>query len=140
MAMKYPQVFVQGIDISPVPLDPDGFPNLTFEIGDVNHSLSRFHSRFDLIHMRCVVGGLTDIKKTMEDLEMCLRPGGILLVIDGDLPFSEDRQGYVKMAKLEGDEDVSGVSEAGSWFMRIMWGMYLLLGITSRGNYDYRNV
>jgi hypothetical protein len=135
MAITHPQALVHGVDLLPVPLDPDTFPpNLTFEIDDINHGLGHFNSQFDLIHMRSIIGGITDIKKTMKDLEMCLRPGGLLLVINGDMPFNEDRQTYIKMAKLDGDEDVSGVSEKGSWFRRIVWGMRLLLGISSRSN------
>jgi SAM-dependent methyltransferase len=135
MALIYPQVFVHGIDLSPVPLDPDAFPpNLTFEIGDINDGLTHFHSQFDFIHMRSVIGGITDIEETMEALEMCLRPGGLLLVIDGDLPFDENRRAYNKMAKLDGDEDVNSVSETGSWFMRMVWGMSLFSRILSSSN------
>lgn len=68
--------------------------------------------------------GITDMTKTLEDLEKCLKPGGILIVIEGDVQLTEDRKSYIKMARLDGDEDVSGVSENGCWFRRMVWGMY----------------
>jgi len=70
------------------------------------------------------VAGITDLEWTLRVLELCLKPrcGGILIVIDGDMLFEEIRQSYIKMAKLEGDDDVSGVSENGCWFRRMVWG------------------
>jgi hypothetical protein len=74
--------------------------------------------------MRCVMSGITDLERTLRDLELCLKPncGGVLIVIDGDSPVEENRQSYIKMAKLEDDDDVSGVSENGCWFRRMVWG------------------
>jgi hypothetical protein len=36
----------------------------------------------------------------------------------------------MKMKKLAGDEDVSSVSEDGSWFQRLAWGAFIpFLGV-----------
>jgi ubiquinone/menaquinone biosynthesis C-methylase UbiE len=107
-----------------VPLDPESFPtNVSFELDDINHGLAEaYENHFDVIHMRCVMAGIKDMKVTLHDLERCMRPGGLLVVVDGDTPVNESREGYMKVAKEEGDDDVSGVNETGSWVRRIMWG------------------
>lgn len=68
---------------------------------------------------------IKNLEATWRDLEDCLKPGGLFLVIEGDYSYVEDRTQYVKLAKVEGDEDVDGVSEDGSWFRRMVWGKTL---------------
>lgn len=123
MATKYPHVTVLGVDVAPTPVDQSLFPpNLTFEIDDINLGLTHFHGQFDVIHMRCVNTGITDIDRTFVDLQQCLKPGGLLIIVDGDIWIgAEDKETVVKNAKVEGDGDVSGVSEDGSWFRRFMF-------------------
>lgn len=75
--------------------------------------------------MRCVMSGIKDMAATLKDLELCLKPGGLLVVIDGDYPYEESREGYAKLARLDGDGDVSGTSEKGSWLRRMMFGVWL---------------
>lgn len=58
----------------------------------------------------------------MEDIEHCLKPGGVVLIIDADPEFQDHRFVKIPMAKVGGDENVSGVSENGSWFARFHWG------------------
>jgi hypothetical protein len=126
VATRFPQAEVLGIDLAPVPLDPAGFPpNVAFEIDDINHGLAEaYENHFDVIHMRCVMAGIKDMNVTLHDLELCMRPGALLIVVDGDYPVNENREEYMKVAKEEGDDDVSGVSATGSWFRRIMWGSW----------------
>ena len=125
MAAKYPHVDVLGVDVAPTPVDKSRFPpNLSFEIDDLNLGLTHFHGRFDVIHMRCVNTGITDIDRTFDDLQLCLKPGGLLIIVDGDIWIgAEDKDTVVKNMKVQGDADVSGVSEDGSWFRRFMFGM-----------------
>lgn len=92
------------------------------EIDDINLGLSHFYDQYDLVHMRLVRAGLTDNAKTITELERCLKPGGVLIVIEADSEFADADFKKIKMAKVEGDEDVSGVSETGSWFTRMHWG------------------
>ncbi|KAG8835431.1 hypothetical protein FRC17_003330 [Serendipita sp. 399] len=111
-----------GVDIAPTPMDTATFPpNLSFEMDDVNLGLVHFKDSFDLIHMRCVMGGIKDMRKTLEEIQACLKPGGILVVIDGDYRLYKDTSTIYPLAKLPGDADVSGVSEDGSWMSRVMW-------------------
>lgn len=45
----------------------------------------------------------------------------------------------MKLAKLDEDEDVSAVSEEGSWFSRVFWGMYCPSGLDMRSKSVYRD-
>ena len=78
--------------------------------------------------MRCVSGGILDIDKTLRELQQCLKPGGLLIVVDGDSAvLSEDRKTIIPFIRLPGDggPEVTGVSERGSWFRRFLWGWWL---------------
>ncbi|KAG8816467.1 hypothetical protein FRC17_000325 [Serendipita sp. 399] len=111
-----------GVDLAPTPMDQAIYPpNLSFEIDDINLGLVHFRDSFDLIHMRCVLGGIKDIRKTLEDIQTCLKPGGMLVLIDGDFRMYKDPTTMYPLAKLSGDPDVSGVSEDGSWMARVLW-------------------
>lgn len=69
MAKKYSHADVLGVDLAPVPMDPSVFPpNLRFEVDDVNYGLTHFYDQFDLIHFRCVGGGITDMRATMAEV------------------------------------------------------------------------
>lgn len=124
MAARFPHTEVQGIDLAPAPLDPALVPaNLQFSVDDINNGLEHLYGQFDLVHSRCIMTGISDPEKTISELQMCLKPGGLLLIIEGDKELlHEDRTTTVKMARVDGDEDVSGVSEEGSWFERSIWG------------------
>lgn len=86
MAHKFPHAMVKGIDLAPSPLDMGTFPpNLQMEISDINDGLMHCYNDYDLIQMRCVLSGITDIDRTMRDLQLCLKPGGVLLILGGDV-------------------------------------------------------
>lgn len=74
--------------------------------------------------MRCVAGGITDTARTMEELEDCLKPGGVLIVIDGDNKPVDKSGEVAKPVKVDGDADVTGVVEKGSWWARMSWGTF----------------
>lgn len=65
--------------------------------------------------------GITNAVKTFREMQRCLKPGGLLVLVDGDKDFQDEHHRKIPMARIEGDEDVSGVSDEGSWFQRIMW-------------------
>ncbi|KIM25817.1 hypothetical protein M408DRAFT_204621 [Serendipita vermifera MAFF 305830] len=125
MANKFPHTSVLGVDLAPPPVDRTSLPpNLSLEIDDVNYGLRHFSDQFDLVHMRCVSGGITNIDQTLLDLQNCLRPGGVLLIVDGDISIlSEDRKTLQPFKRLPGDggPEVTSVSEQGSWFRRLLW-------------------
>ena len=107
-------------------MDQTSFPpNLSLEIDDITLGLDHFEAQFDLVHMRCVSGGIRDIDKTLVDLQKCLNPGGLLIVVDGDASvLSEDRKTIIPFIRLPGDggPEMTAVSTQGSWIRRILWG------------------
>lgn len=130
MAKRFPYAQVLGFDVAPVPVNSSCPTNVSFYVHDINNGV--FGGKFDLIHTRCVVGGVKDMAKTCQDYEMQLRPGGVLLAIEGDIiPWDEARQTAVKMAKLDGDDDVSSVSADGSWLRRMLYGLYIFIEIVT---------
>ena len=141
MAIKYPHVSthiwwkpklisskasVLGIDLAPVPIDPSSFPpNLSFQIYDVNSGLGHLEGQIDLVQMRCMSSGLKDVEKTGVEMQRCLKPGGLLLAIEGDKALlNEERKTITPMMRLPGDggAEITSVSEQGSWFRRMIWG------------------
>ena len=90
-------------------------PNCRFEIDDVNLGLTHFKGQFDVIHARLIGSGLKDFRKTMQDVEKCLKPGGIVLWVDGDYDvYAADQHVYMPFATAE--------DGSGSWFQRIVYG------------------
>jgi SAM-dependent methyltransferase len=120
------QTSVLGIDVAPTPIDEASFPpNLSLEVYDINLGLSHFEGQIDLLHMRCVAGGIHDMTQMLQELQRCLKPGGLLLVVDGDVStLCEDRKTVMPFKRLpdDGGPEVTGVSEQGSWFGRVFWG------------------
>lgn len=120
MARQYPHALVLGIDVSPTPIDFSLIPdNLSFEIDDVNQGLEHFHGQYDVIHMRSVMTGIYDIDKTVEDIQLCLKPGGVIILICADIQiYGEDRLHAIKIP----DPRNEGPNSTGSWFHKIIWG------------------
>jgi SAM-dependent methyltransferase len=120
------------VDIAPTPIDSSVFPpNLSLEIDDITLGLGHFAGQIDLVHMRCVSGGIRDIDKTLQELQQCLKPGGLLIVVDGDgrAVLSEDRKTIIPFMRLPGDggPEVTGASERGSWLRRLLFGLWFKL-------------
>ena len=45
----------------------------------VLHTIFICYSQFDVVHARAIGSGLKDFKKCKEEIEMCLKPGGIMV-------------------------------------------------------------
>lgn len=60
------------------------------EIDDVNQGLDHFHNGFDLVHVRCIMTGITNPDEAIREFTRCLKPGGILILIDGDKDFLDE--------------------------------------------------
>ncbi|CCA70828.1 hypothetical protein PIIN_04763 [Serendipita indica DSM 11827] len=123
MAERFPHALAMGVDLAPTPFDTSLFPsNLRIEIDDINLGLSHFYGQFDLVHMRCVLGGIQNIDKTLADLFLCLNPGGMLIIVDGGSHFLSDPGTIGRMRRVHGDEaDATATSEDGSWLNRLHW-------------------
>ncbi|KAG8797031.1 hypothetical protein FRC17_007876, partial [Serendipita sp. 399] len=113
MSKEYPHCDFVGIDLAPVPIESENVPsNCRFELDDINNGLAHFHNTFDVVHARLIAGGLRDFRKSKEEIQKCLKPGGIVLWMDGDYDaLSLDRVHYFPPA--------SDAHPEGSWFGRL---------------------
>lgn len=123
MAKRYPHTSVMGVDVAPSAHDEALLPtNVRFEIDDINLGIEHFHNKFDVVHMRCVMIGIRNFDKTMQDAQLCLKPGGLIIIIDGDKEFyAQDRLHGVKIP----DPVKEGPNSEGSWFKKIVRGEYV---------------
>ncbi|KAG8833991.1 hypothetical protein FRC17_009717 [Serendipita sp. 399] len=117
IAREFPHSQVVGIDLSPVPVESDSLPsNCRFEVDDINNGLSHFYDSFDLVHARLIASGLRDFRKSKAEIEKCLRPGGIMIWMDGDYDIlSRDRNIYAIPA--------SDYHPEGNWLPRFFYEM-----------------
>lgn len=115
MARRFPEASVIALDIAPTPIPVEGVPpNIQFELDDVNFGLDQFHGQMDIVHMRCLGAGLPKYADGITYAARCLRPGGLLLVVDIDLEFcAED---IVSGQKLWTPEQPDG-----SWLQRYFY-------------------
>ncbi|PVF94108.1 hypothetical protein CPB86DRAFT_713818 [Serendipita vermifera] len=121
MARRFPHASVLGVDLTPPPMDNAAFPpNLHFELDDINNGLSHFYDQYDVVHLRCVMGGIKDVDQSIVEFQKCLKPGGVLVIIEGDPNLYEARETPARLKKLPGDSDMSSVSEDGSWLRRMV--------------------
>lgn len=81
--------------------------NCRFECDDVNHGLGHYRNSFDVVHIRCAASGIKDGQALLHDAFDLLRPGGILLVVEGDSAHREE----CKMSTLA--PRIAGVAEIG---------------------------
>lgn len=67
--------------------------------------------------MRLVATGLQNFRKSMDDIISCLKPGGIVIVIEGDYDmYSSDYHVALPVASEE--------NPSGSWTSRFFYGEY----------------
>jgi len=117
MAREFPHAQVVGIDLAPVPVEPETLPsNCRFEVDDINRGLARFEGQFDLIHIRLVGSGCKDFYKAMSDVEKCLKPGGLVIWMDVDYDM------YATTAFTYSRPPASELNPSGAWLVRILYG------------------
>ncbi|KZT34774.1 S-adenosyl-L-methionine-dependent methyltransferase [Sistotremastrum suecicum HHB10207 ss-3] len=85
MARAYPHARVVGFDLAPV-APRDTPPNCSFSRGDWSNGLFQFRNQFNLVYTRSVLGHLTAEArvKAINEAVDCLRPGGLIILSDGD--------------------------------------------------------
>jgi len=77
MAEKFPDAEVIGNDLSPI--QPTWtWPNLRFEIDDVELEWTYRKDSFDFVHMRCLSASINDWEGLLSEAFKCLAPGGYL--------------------------------------------------------------
>ncbi|KIM34404.1 hypothetical protein M408DRAFT_325809 [Serendipita vermifera MAFF 305830] len=111
MAQAFPHADVVGVDLV-VNASRTTPPNCRFEFDDINLGLSHFHGQFNLVHSRMIVNGLANYVSFLDDVVACLKPGGIVIMVEGDIrPYHEDKVTHYAPADLE--------AEGGSWWARV---------------------
>jgi len=95
-------------------------------LSKINLGLSHFHSKFDIVHSRAVVNGILDFPRYVNDIVACLKPGGVVIMVEGDWrPYKEDRTTLYPLADLGTD--------GGSWWGRVCHGeVYDISAVQSR--------
>ncbi|OSD08574.1 S-adenosyl-L-methionine-dependent methyltransferase [Trametes coccinea BRFM310] len=114
MARHFPHCNVVGVDLVPPRVDGQGptaqlsvclhvstsfpagplntRPFASFEIDDANLGFSHYRETFDLIHGRAINSGIRDYPQFLESLAEALRPGGVVIVGDGDMQLFDEWQ------------------------------------------------
>ncbi|EJD53301.1 S-adenosyl-L-methionine-dependent methyltransferase [Auricularia subglabra TFB-10046 SS5] len=90
MGHEFPDAEVVGVDLAPsTTRNPP--PNVRFEFDDFGLGLPHFYGQFDVVHARSTANGVRDYEEFIEECVRCLRPGGVLLLVEGDMTlFGED--------------------------------------------------
>ncbi|KZT52067.1 S-adenosyl-L-methionine-dependent methyltransferase [Calocera cornea HHB12733] len=88
MAVAFPTVQVVGFDLAPQMSRPRP-PNCHFDQGDFLHGMGRYAGQFDVVHARSVNQTIKNHVLYMHELALLLKPGGVLLMIDGYLSFTD---------------------------------------------------
>lgn len=120
MAKEFPEAEVWGVDrpYARRLWTGEAPSNCHFETHNSYDFLSEHEARYDLIHMRFVAGGCTQFIKTLGDIQACLKPGGLFILIDstGDL-LAEDGTSILRMKSKR--------TPTGSRLRRMFFGMLI---------------
>ncbi|KZT09627.1 S-adenosyl-L-methionine-dependent methyltransferase [Laetiporus sulphureus 93-53] len=93
MAKEFPHCDVVGVDLAPPRLDGRELPiNCRFELDDANLGFSHYRDCFDVVHARAISAGIRDFPALLEELASVLRPGGMLLLGDGEQQLYDEHK------------------------------------------------
>ncbi|KAI0797651.1 S-adenosyl-L-methionine-dependent methyltransferase [Abortiporus biennis] len=90
MALEFPYCEVVGVDLAPPRIELDLPQNCRFEIDDANLGFSHYRNSFDVVHARAVCSGIRDFPSLLNELADVLRPGGVILLGDGDMQLYDE--------------------------------------------------
>lgn len=87
MCQRFPNVKVIGLDVTNWNSGNSTLPqNYTFIYCDLSNGFpTAFVNRFDIIQCRAVLQHVAEPKKLVERMAWCLKPGGLVLLADGEL-------------------------------------------------------
>ncbi|KAJ4265934.1 hypothetical protein NW764_015443 [Fusarium oxysporum] len=103
-ADQYPNAQVIGTDLSPI--QPDWVPpNVRFELEDATSNWTWSNDSFDFVHMRYLIGAITDWGALFKEAFRCCKPGGFVESVSGfvDLQVTDFKVpvgGWAKDSKL----------------------------------------
>ncbi|KAL5635113.1 hypothetical protein ACGC1H_002965 [Rhizoctonia solani] len=130
MALEFPHVEVVGVDLAPNTSRPPP-PNCRFEFDDFNLGMSHYYGMFDVIHARSSANGVINFKEFIHDMGLCLRPGGLILVVEGDLQLCSHNREPQEIAYGDGDRNKS-------WMARMLFEAFTTM--KGRGSHVDANV
>ncbi|THH12128.1 hypothetical protein EW145_g198 [Phellinidium pouzarii] len=105
MAMMYPHAKIIGLDLAE--------PKLDFVTADATKGLENYTESFEVVHCRCVAGHVVDRTELMRMISTVLKPGGLLLLADGNV--------HVYMPDgfpIPAADGAESSATAGSWLSR----------------------
>lgn len=74
-----------------------------------------------MVHARACANGLKDYNAFIDEAALCLKPGGVILLCEGDLQLYDEN--FQPQAISMDHEDAHGKTK--SWMGRMLFGMYL---------------
>lgn len=94
IAKEFPHCEVVGVDLVPPKIqESDVVPeNCRFELDDANLGFVHYRESFDVVHARAVALGIRDFPAFIGELASTLRPGGVLLLGDGEMQLYDDQK------------------------------------------------
>ncbi len=92
MAKAFPHAEVVGLDLTPAIVSSPIPENCRFECDDANEGLEHYKNSFDVVHARAICGGIKDYPKLLREMVDMLRPGGVLLITEGEGIYGADCQ------------------------------------------------
>ncbi|KAH7096535.1 S-adenosyl-L-methionine-dependent methyltransferase [Auriculariales sp. MPI-PUGE-AT-0066] len=90
MGREFPHADVIGFDLVLPQTEIASPVNCTFLQGDINDGLPQYHGQFDVVHARSILPGVRDVSWFVDELARLLRPGGVMIMGDGDLQLYDD--------------------------------------------------
>ncbi|KAF8598878.1 S-adenosyl-L-methionine-dependent methyltransferase [Ceratobasidium sp. AG-I] len=129
VALEFPHAEIVGVDLAPnTARSPPA--NCRFEFDDFSLGLSHYNEMFDVVHARSCGHGVTDYRDFINDMAQCLRPGGVLLIVEGSLELRSHNKEVVQPAIGDGDLNKS-------WFARVLSEAYNVM--KTRGSHVEAN-
>ncbi|KAM5532078.1 hypothetical protein V8D89_014242 [Ganoderma adspersum] len=128
MAMQFPHCSVVGVDLAPPRVDGyviiclfEGISPIVSLQGSpaelsANLGFSHYRESFDVIHARSISPGIRDFPQLLEEFAQALRPGGVVLLGDGEMQLYDEHQ--VPLAYAE--QGTPGFS----WTTRVFFAAY----------------
>ncbi|KLO11866.1 S-adenosyl-L-methionine-dependent methyltransferase [Schizopora paradoxa] len=116
MALEFPHADVVGVDLAPTTTRPPP-PNCRFEFDDFTLGLQHYYESFDVVHSRTVASGVKDFAWLVREAAKCVRPGGVLIMIEGNMELANSFKQPQEIAFGEG-------GPGQSWMARMCFEAY----------------
>lgn len=113
MAKEFPYCDVVGVDLVPPRFVGPLPENCRFEIDDANLGFSHYRETYDVVHARAVSMGVRDFPAFLRELATTLRPGGMLILGDGEMQLYDEQRHPLQYSERDS-----------SWTQRIFFAAY----------------